>query len=249
MGLGVGVKGQGWRWASVPAVTLLVRGGGPLQPLEAGERALARTWHMHAKPMAASVDTVSVAIVSIAPLRERQPPRSDRDTHSDLPSVSCGRLLHVAAQSLCMNPGFFSHSPWSAQETQLELLSILVPAGHSSCRRGTAAGAVDGRGAEWRGRGLARSSGCTVLSTGGAARSSGCTVLSTGGGTRSAARSCLSGCGWPTPRATALTRRRPSSFHIARSRRPGETRPVPAVPPLDICCVWMVSETACATTM
>ena len=174
--------------------------------------------------MAASVDTVSVAIVSIAPLRERQPPRSDRDTHSDLPSVSCGRLLHVAAQSLCMNPGFFSHSPWSAQETQLELLSILVPAGHSSCRRGTAAGAVDGRGAEWRGRGLARSSGCTVLST--------------GGGTRSAARSCLSGCGWPTPRATALTRRRPSSFHMSPSDRGVlAKRAVPAVPPLDICCV------------
>ena len=128
----------------------------------------------------ASVDTVSEAIVSIAPRRERQPPRSDRATHSDLVSVSCGRLLHVAEQSLCMNAGFFSHSPWSAQETQLELLSILVPAGHSSCRRGTAAGAVEGR---W-------------------------TALSTGGGTRSAARCWLPGCGWPTPsrapRATAL---------------------------------------------
>ena len=131
----------------------------------------------------ASVDTVSEAIVSIAPRRERQPPRSDRATHSDLVSVSCGRLLHVAEQSLCMNAGFFSHSPWSAQETQLELLSILVPAGHSSCRRGTAAGAVEGR---W-------------------------TALSTGGGTRSAARCWLPGCGWPTPsrapRATALTTR------------------------------------------
>eukprot|EP00964_Phaeocystis_antarctica_P009447 scaffold5127_cov64-Phaeocystis_antarctica.AAC.5 len=140
-------------------------------------------------------------MVGIAPRRERQPPRSDRATHSDLPSVSCGRLLHVAAQSLCMKPGFFSHSPWSAQEPQLGLLSVF-PAGHSSCRRGTAAGAVEGRGDDWRGRGWPRSSRCTALST--------------GGGTRSAARCWLSVKDTvPTPprapRATALTRRRASS--------------------------------------
>merc|ERR1719272_181505 len=107
-----------------------------------------------------------VNVHSLAPRRERQPPRSDRATHSDLPSVSCGRLLHVAAQSLCMKPGFFSHSPWSAQEPQLGLLSVF-PAGHSSCRRGTAAGAVEGRGDDRRGRGWPRSSRCTALSTGG----------------------------------------------------------------------------------
>ena len=149
----------------------------------------------------ASVVTVSETIVSIAPRREWQPPRSDRVTHSDLVSVSCGRLLHVAEQSLCMNAGFFSHSPWSAQETQLELLSILVPAGHSSCRRGTAAGAVEGR--------------CDG--------SSRCTALSTGGGTRAAARCWLPGCGWPTPsrapRATALTRRGLHIGHQLTTRR------------------------------
>ena len=150
--------------------------------------------------------SISVAVVArIAPWRERQPPRSDRDTHSDLLSVSCGRLLHVAAQSLCMNAGFFSHSPWSAHCTQFLFLS-LWPAGHSSCRRGTAAGAVEGRGDDWRDRGLARSSRCHALSTGGGTRSS-------------AARRWLSGCGSPTPprapRATALMERI-ATIHILR---------------------------------